>query len=701
MIEEALDYYQNGNYEAAYALYQKMLADEPGNHQVLYMMSLCRQKQGQWKQAIEHLSEAIDSNPDNALYHYALGGLYMRTGDAQRALGGYSKASELHPNEPRARIGMGYALLAGNLLDEASEELKAALRAADDQPEVKATALAHLGVVGLAQNRVDEALQNLQNAAELNPEDPYIQTHLGRAFMSSGQSGFAVQCFQNAQQASNQKYQNEPLLLLWLGQALEHTGDRVGAVTAWRELLQRGVEHPELLYHLARAYVYGNQPQQAVNLLLRAKAINPEIPQVSHLLATAYQQTGQFNAAEKELQNISDNDRTGIRQLARLYLAQAHYSKAAQVAERLLIDAEDPDLLLATQVAVTRQQSEQAHRYLNRLDQVAQNSVPGTWFRALAYVGDDNQQAQLHIKQLMDNDSLTADIKESAVRLQARLMHDEGNYQQAWESLKDLPQRSCGLLQVLSEKSPTGGIVSEQLFDRDHVLSWPPKPPGRARLSPVFVLGWPGSGREQLLQALSFHPDISVVRDRPAQANEDQNRHANAIDRRNLITWPRNPEALGKLNEADWIRLRNQYRKHLIKNLGQEPGHVVIDSMDMPVSSLIAIQRIYPDATIINLQCDLNDLQMMWRWSGYADLDGMYDAYQAEQALLKQARHALVLPWVDLLSKQITSNPKATLTPLLEHFGLQWDDAMAEPLTESIINPPYGAGEHYAGYAGA
>lgn len=699
MIEEALDYYQNGNYEAAYALYQKMLAEEPSNHEVLYMMSLCRQKQGQWKQAIEHLGEAINNNPDYALYHYALGGLYMRTGDAQRALGGYRKASELNPNEPRSRIGMGYALLAGNLLDEATEELRAALRASDDQPEVKATALAHLGVVGLAQNRIDEALQNLQNAAELNPEDPYIQTHLGRAFMANGQAGFAVQCFHNAQQSRNQKYQNEPLLLLWLGQALEHTGDMTGAVTAWRELLQRGIEHPELLYHLARAYMFGNQPLQAVNLLLRAKKLTPDTPQIRHLLATAYQQVGQLDAAERELESLADSDRSGTRQLARLYLAQAHYAKAAEVAERLMIDAEDPDLLLAAQVAVTRQQSEQAHQYLNRLDQVAQNSVPGTWFRALAYTGEDNEQAQLHVKQLLDNTNLAADIKESAQRLQARLMHDEGKYQQAWESLAELPKRNPGLLQVLAEQNPSGRAGSEQPFDRDQVLSWPPKPPGRARLSPVFVLGWPGSSREKLLQALSFHPDISVVRDRPTQANEDQNRHANATDRRKLITWPRDPEALGRLNEADWIRLRNQYRKHLIKNLGKEPGHVVIDSMDIPVSSLIAIQRIYPDATIINLQCDLKDLQMMWRWSGYADLDAMHDVYQAENALLKQARHALVLPWVDILSKQITDNPKATLTPLLEHFGLEWDDAMAEPLMESMISPPYGAGGHYAEFA--
>ncbi len=703
MIEQALDYYQDGNYEAAFALYQRMLDDEPGNHEVLYMMSMCRQKQERWQDAIGYLSEAIDSYPDNALYHYAVGGLYMRIGDAARAIKGYSKASELRPNEPRSRIGIGYALLSNNQLDEAQQELKAAVRAADDQPEVKATAMAHLGVIALAKNQIDEALNNLQNAAELNPEDIYIQTHLGRAFMASGQAGFAVQCFQNAQGMNDQRYLHEPLLLLWLGQALELTGDLMGAMDAWRELLQRGIENPELLYHMARVYMRGAHPHQAINLLLRAKKLTPDAPQINHLLASAYQQTGQPEAACGELEDLPDNDRTGKRQLARFYLAQAHYSKASELARQLLIDAEDPDFLLAAQVAVTRHDSEQAHQLLNHLDQVAQTSIPGTWLRALAYLESDPEQASQQLQQLLENSNLPSDIQESALRLQARLLHDQGNYKEAWDQLEQLPKQRSSMLDIIAEPAPDNDTLAadDQLFDRDLVLSWPPKPPGRNRLSPVFIIGWPGSGRSQLLQALSFHPDISVVRDRPNQANEDNNRYANSIDRRGLITWPRNPEQLSQLAEYQWLQIRNQYRKQAINTLSQEPQHVVVDSMQLPISSLIAIQRLYPDATIINLQSNLEDLHMSWRWSGYSDLDVMRKTYLDEQALLKQARHALELPWLDISSTQMMENPQATLTLLLEHFGLDWDDTdgMIEPLTQPLLSPPSGSGQHYAEFS--
>ncbi len=699
MIEEALDYYQDGNYEAAFALYQKMLVDEPGNDQVLYMMSLCRQKQGRWQDAIDHLNQAIDNFPDNALYHYAIGGLYMRIGDPVRAVQGYSKASELKPNEPRSRIGIGYALLSNNQLDEARQELMAAVRAADDQPEVKATAMAHLGVVALAQNQTDEALNQLQNAAELNPEDVYIQTHLGRAFMASGQAGFAVQCFQNAQNMNDSRYQHEPLLLLWLGQALEQTGDLTGAMNAWRELLQRGIEHPELLYHMARVYMQGVHPQQALNLLLRAKKIAPDAAQVRHLLATAYQQTGQTEAARRELESLPDNDRTGKRQLTRFYLSQARYSEATELTQQLIRDAEDPDLLLAAQVAVTRHDSEQAHQYLNQLDQVAQTSIPGTWLRALAYAGSDTEQAEKHLHQLQAKSDLPADIQTSAIRLQARLLNDQGKYAEALECLSPLSTRRSGTLSIIAESDPQNGIVAEeQLFDRDQILSWPPKAPGRARVSPVFVLGWPGSGRGQLIQALSLHPDISVARDRVQQANEDSNRYANNLDRRTLITWPRHPALLGTVSETDWLQLRNQYRKQLISTLSDEPRELIIDSMEFPVAGLIAIQRFYPDATIINLQANLDDLQLSWHWSGYQDIPAMREAYLSEQAQLKQARSALELAWVDIDASELMKSPKEALKPLMEHFHLDWPDSdtMLEPLTPALLSPTSGSGRQYA-----
>lgn len=698
MIEQALDYYQNGNYEAAHALYIKMLEDEPGNHEVLYMLSLCRQHQNMWPEAISYLYEAIDNYPDNPLYHYAVGGLHMRTGDIQRALVGYRKASELRPNDPRARIGIGYALLSNNELDAANDALKAALRAADDQPEVKATAMAHLGVIALQQQGIDDALLQLQNAAELKPDDTYIQTHLGRAFMAKGQSGFAIQCFRNAQNLSGQQYQHDPLLLLWLGQALEHSGDLAGAVNTWRDMLQNGYEHPDPLYHLARAHLHGNQPQQALNLLLRAKKLVPDAQPVKHLLATAWQQTGQWDAARRELESLPDTDHIAQRQLTRLHLSQSRYSQAEEIATRLVRDGEDADLLLAAQVAAASHQPEQAHRYLNQLDQVAQSSVPGTWIRAIAYASNDPVQANQQLEQLTKLPEVSADILQSAKRLSARIQHDLGEYDAAWETLDELPKIPCSMLQVIIEPSPKAYSEPSQsgsLFDRDQILSWPPKPPGRSRLSPVFVLGWPGSERQKLLQALARHNEIDVVRDRPVQVNEAADRYASSTDRRYLITWPRSTQQLGQVNETNWIHIRNKYRKQLIQLIGAQPAQVVIDSLEVPAAGLLAIQRYYPDATIIHLQHDVKDLQVSWRWRGYEHQQALLAAYRAEQGLLEQARQALALPWLDLSTQQILSDPKAALTPVMEHFNLGWDDSMAEPLTPTVLTPPIGAGEHY------
>ena len=111
MIEQALEYYQSNNFEAAFALYQKMLNDEPENPQLLYMMSLCRQKQNQWEQARKYLQQAIKLEPESSLFYYSLGAIEVRLGHIQTSLEAYQKATLYNPNEPRAWIGQGYAAM--------------------------------------------------------------------------------------------------------------------------------------------------------------------------------------------------------------------------------------------------------------------------------------------------------------------------------------------------------------------------------------------------------------------------------------------------------------------------------------------------------------------------------------------------------------------------------------------------------------
>ena len=69
MIEEALERFERGDYAGAFDLYQKMLNEEPENHEVLFMMSLCRQRQQNLPQAAELLDQALLYYPTQALYH--------------------------------------------------------------------------------------------------------------------------------------------------------------------------------------------------------------------------------------------------------------------------------------------------------------------------------------------------------------------------------------------------------------------------------------------------------------------------------------------------------------------------------------------------------------------------------------------------------------------------------------------------------
>ncbi|HET6564846.1 MAG TPA: tetratricopeptide repeat protein, partial [Xanthomonadales bacterium] len=73
MIEEALQHLKSGNYAAAEVLYRQMLAEEPENPEVLYMLAISRQGQNDLDAPLELLNQALRVQPKNPTLHHTLG----------------------------------------------------------------------------------------------------------------------------------------------------------------------------------------------------------------------------------------------------------------------------------------------------------------------------------------------------------------------------------------------------------------------------------------------------------------------------------------------------------------------------------------------------------------------------------------------------------------------------------------------------
>ena len=713
-LDQALDFYQSGNFEAAHALYARMLAEEPENHELLYMLSLCRQKQGRLDDASDYLQRAIELQPDSSMFQYTMGGLQMRRGQHEPALENYRRATELSPNTAKAWLGLGYAQLTLGKLDTAEESLRTARRAVEDDFATEATICAHLGVLELQRERPQQAQTWLQQAVDLNPDDIYAQTQLGHAFLRGGQSGFAIRCFDNAKRLQGGAYASEPQLNVWHAEALEASGDHSEALEIWRQLLAHGHSNTVIMLRAAQSYLRAGETSKALHLLGRAHHDEPANGDIMRVLGSALMRSGQTRQGISMLQQCPASDREAQRLLLRAYLESHQHAAAHRLGQQLQADGDDEDYLLAAQAAIAHGDSEAAQRCLSQLGQHDQERLPALWLRHLASAqallhdaasGIDAAQLDAELEQLAADDHIGTELRRACMQLRARLQHKLANHAQVLQLLQQLPRQPAAIIDSLSDQPeaaeatlmPALPAAPETLFDADQIRAWPPHAPGGVRLQPVFVLGWPGSGRRELLQALQLHNDIDCLLERPLQADESPLRYGGALERQRHLSWPREPQALTDLTEAEWLGKRQGYKKRVVQELGRHPDKLLIDGMQLPVQGLLAIQRLFPEASVIMVNADPDALQLSWRWSGFEDVEGMYDMWQMQQRYWLQARQTLQLRSIEIDRHKLFADPQQTISELLHHFGLEWQDDMQRVFaTASPLYPPLQEARHYS-----
>jgi tetratricopeptide (TPR) repeat protein len=138
---------------------------------------------GKLEQGIADLEWFLARHPDDPAAHYELGQA-ERTRDAAEAHRHLDKALELDPNYVPARLARGDLFYQEGRPEAALQDLEAA---ASLQPE-NAANLDRLGQTYQALERTADALGVLRRAAELAPEDSKTVLHYARALAEAGQT---------------------------------------------------------------------------------------------------------------------------------------------------------------------------------------------------------------------------------------------------------------------------------------------------------------------------------------------------------------------------------------------------------------------------------------------------------------------------------------------------------------------------------
>jgi Flp pilus assembly protein TadD len=219
-LQLAFDLHQQGDYDAALAIYRALLQSYPGNAQVLGLLGSACRMSGDTEEAVDSLAQAVAAAPLRidlkAEYGLALaeadrheeaadlledllpalaaqqqdaGVVYAALGDAclgierlYEAVGYYRTAIAKEPDNAAASVNLGTALQRLGRHKEAIAAYEAALRL---EPS-NLGAMTNLGVALQETGQVEDSLALLKCAAALAPNDPGVRTDLAVTLLRAG-----------------------------------------------------------------------------------------------------------------------------------------------------------------------------------------------------------------------------------------------------------------------------------------------------------------------------------------------------------------------------------------------------------------------------------------------------------------------------------------------------------------------------------
>ncbi len=162
----------------------------------------------------------------------------------------------------------------------------------------------NLAVLLLQQNRLDDALKHMREAARLQPESLEIHNNLGGVWESLGRLNEAIEAYQRAVALDPES----PVPHCNLGEALGKAGRTAEAITALRTAATLDPGLPEAWSALGAALLGDGQPQAAVAALRRAVQLRPEDDLFHQRLGDAWQALSRFERAIQAYQQAAQRN---------------------------------------------------------------------------------------------------------------------------------------------------------------------------------------------------------------------------------------------------------------------------------------------------------------------------------------------------------------------------------------------------------
>lgn len=283
------------DYYGAIRHYRKVTEVDPGGSRAYLLQGTVYDALKEYDQAEEMYRQVILAEPGNPLGHHFLGQSLIRAGNLEEAEVSLGKAVSLRPNFIQAREHFAWVLIKLGKNKEAVRELKLLVKLDPRNQKVR-------GYLDNLQKLSSE--ETLKEFPQI-PEDLETSTdiHMSIAGIFYEQAMY-LKSLDEFQLVLLKEDRKETHMLM--SRIYEILGRLDKAIEEFEILRKMAPKSVEIIRYAARLYSLNEQPHEAVRLVEKAVALDPENDSLYHSLSLAYMAVEKYDLA-------IENMRTAIR----------------------------------------------------------------------------------------------------------------------------------------------------------------------------------------------------------------------------------------------------------------------------------------------------------------------------------------------------------------------------------------------------
>lgn len=391
------------DFEMAARLYNSLLREEPANEKYLEALGNIYIKTGNDEKAIPYFESILEKSPRNFNALNSIGGIYRRLKIYDEAIIVLKKALEIDKNNPEINYNLGFTYKSMGKTDEAIESFETVI----DYNPSDVLAYNHLASIYAEKHNYKKAIATYKKGLQIDPNHPILQYNLAKAYQAIHDDAGAVAAFETALRAKPGwtdavKDYSEVLL--------SHRKTRAAA-----DLVRNAIElHPknaELYTLQGKIYLRQYYFDGAIQALENADKLSPKNSTVLSLLAEAYCRRGKKTDAVNtilEAESADNEPKLSVqKKTISILLTAGKYEQALSCLKKVSAENKnDAELLdLAGQYYITQKKDDSVNLCCEKIKKSAPDYELYMlhWAKRYSETGDNEKSRSMYMKYLESN----------------------------------------------------------------------------------------------------------------------------------------------------------------------------------------------------------------------------------------------------------------------------------------------------------